>query len=219
MRPKLFWAVPISVFCVFLFATGCGSSTAHVRILNAIPIQSNIDMLIDTKDVASAIPYGSASAYISESSGSRHLQIEPTGVSTPFVDQNISLSSGSYNTVLDTANGATVFTDSHSTPSSGNVSIRVINASSTLGPTDVYVVTSGNGLGTTPTFSNVGVPTASGYTTVAAGSYIIYFTQPGTTNVLLSTGTLTLSSGQVRTVAGIDGQTGGVTTTVLADLN
>jgi hypothetical protein len=219
MRPKLFWAVPISVFCALLFATGCGSSNASVRILNAIPIQSNIDMLIDSKNVASAIPYGSASAYISESSGSRHLQIEPTGVSTPFVDQNISLASGSYNTVLDTGNGATVFTDSHAAPSSGEVSIRVINASSTLGATDVYVVTSGNGLGTTPTFSNVGVPTASGYTTVAAGSYIVYFTTPGTTNVVLATGTLTLSSGQVRTVVAMDGQAGGVMSPVLADLN
>lgn len=219
MRPKLFSAVSISVSCALLFGTGCGSSSAHVRVLNAIPIQSNIDMLIDSKDVAAAIPYGSVSGYITVSSGSRHLQIEATGSSTPFVDQNISLSSGSYDTILDTSNGPTVFTDNHSATSSGNVSLRVINASTTLGPADVYVVTSGNGLGSTATFSNVGVPNATGYTSVAGGSYIVYFTTPGTTNVLLSTGTLTLSSGQVRTVLAIDGQTGGDTTTVLADLN
>jgi uncharacterized protein DUF4397 len=200
MRPKLFWAVPMSVFCALLFATGCGSSSAHVRVLNAIPIQSNIDMVIDSKDVVAAIPYGSVSGYITVRSGSRHLQIEATGSSTPFVDQNISLSSGSYDTVLDTANRATFFTDSHATPSSGDISIRVINASTTLGAADVYVVTSGNAMGSTPTFSNVGVPSATGYTTLAAGSYIVYFTQPQTTNVVLATGTLTLSSGQVRTV-------------------
>lgn len=219
MRPKLFWAVPISVFCALLFATGCGSSSAHVRILNAIPIQSDIDMLIDAKDVAAAIPYGSVSGYITVSSGSRHLQIEATGNSTPFVDQNISVSSGSYDTILDSSNGSEVFTDSHSTPSSGNVSVRVINASTILGPVDVYVVTSGNAMGSTPTFSSVAVSSASAYISVAGGSYIIYFTTPGTTNVLLSTGTLTLSSGQVRTVVAMDGQTGGDTTTVLADLN
>jgi hypothetical protein len=219
MRPKLFWAVPISVSCALLFATGCGSSSAHVRVLNAIPIQSNIDMLIDSKDLAAAIPYGSGSGYITVSSGSRHLQIEATGTSTPFVDQNISVSSGSYDTILDTSNGPTVLTDNHSAPSSGNVSLRVINASTTLGPADVYVVTSGSGLGSTATFSNVGVPNATGYTSVAGGSYIVYFTTPGTTNLLLSTGTLTLSSGQVRTVVAIDGQTGGDTTTVLAELN
>ncbi len=219
MRPKLFWAVLISVSCALFFATGCGSSSAHLRILNAIPIQSDIDMLIDTKDLAAGIPYSSASGYFTVSSGSRHLQIEATGSSTPFVDQNISVSSGSYDTILDTSNGATVFTDNHSAPSSGNVSVRVINASTILGPVDVYVVTSGNAMNSTPTFSNVGIPTASGYTTVAAGSYIVYFTTPGTTNVVLSTGTLTLTSGQVRTVVAMDGQTGGDTTTVLADLN
>lgn len=219
MRPKLFWAVPTSVFCALLFATGCGSSSAHVRVLNAIPIQSNIDMLVDTRDVAAAIPYGSASGYITVGSGSRHLQIEATGSSTPFLDQNISVSSGSYDTILDTGTGATVFTDNHSAPSSGNVSIRVINASTILGAADVYVVTSGNAMGSTPTFSNIAVSSASAYTSVAGGSYIIYFTTPGTTNVLLSTGTLTLSSGQVRTVVAMDGQTGGNTTTVLADLN
>lgn len=54
---------------------------------------------------------------------------------------------------------------------------------------------------------------------MAAGSYIVYFTQPQTTNVVLATSTLTLSSGRVRTGVAMDGQTGGDTTTVLADLN
>jgi len=217
MRPKLFWAVPTSVFCALLFATGCGSSSAHVRILNAIPIQSNIDMLIDTKDVAAAIPYGSVSGYITVSSGSRHLQVEATGSSTPFVDQNISVSSGSYDTILDTGTGATVFTDNHSAPSSSNVSIRVINASANLGTADVYIVSSGSSIGSTPTFPGVAVNSASGYTLVAAGSYVIYFVVNG--NQVLNSGTLSLTSGQVRTVVAMDGQSGGDTTTVLADLN
>ena len=71
MRRLLFAAVALGVSCVLLLATGCGSSTAHVRLLNALPIQSNLDMLIDSKDVASAVAYGAASAYVSASSGSR----------------------------------------------------------------------------------------------------------------------------------------------------
>lgn len=217
MRPRLFWAVAISV-CALLFATGCGSSSARIRILNAIPIQSSIDMLIDSKSVASSIPYGAASAYFTVSSGSRHLQVEATG-STPFVDQNINLSSGSSSTLLDTASGATVISDDNSAPASGDVKIRVINASQNLGAADVYVVTSGTGLGSSPTFSSLGVSTASGYDLVAAGSYQVYFTTPGTTNVILSTSALSLSSGQIRTFVALDGQTGGITTSALADLN
>ena len=218
MRPKLFWAVATSVFCALFFVTGCGSSSAHVRVLNAIPIQSSIDMMIDGKDAASSIPYGAASGYLTVSSGSRHLQIEPSG-STPFVDQNINVSSASYNTILDMASGATVLSDDNSAPASGNVKIRVVNGSPNLGSADIYIVTSSTGLGASPTFSSVGVSGASGYDSLAAGSYQVFFTTPGTSNVILSTSALSFSSGQVRTVVVLDGQTGGITTSVLADVN
>jgi hypothetical protein len=175
-------------------------------------------MLIDSKNVASSIPYGAASGYVTVSSGSRHLQIEPSG-STPFVDQTISVSSGSYDTILDMTSGATVLTDDNSAPASGDVKIRVLNASSNLGAADIYVLTSSTGLGASPTFSSLGVSAASVYDSVAAGSYQVYFVTPGTSNVILNTNALSFSSGQVRTVVVLDGETGGITTSQLADLN
>jgi hypothetical protein len=221
MRRLFFAAVAIGVSWVLLFATGCGSSsTAHLRLLNAIPIQSNLDMLIDTKNVASAIAYGSASGYVSVSSGSRHLQIEPTGTTSPIVDQNVSISSGSFSTVLESSSGPLVLTDDNTTPSSGNIKVRVINASSNIGTADVYIVSSGAGIGSaSPTFSNVAFPSASGYSTVAAGSYQVILTFPGTTSVKLSTGSMSFNSGQVRTIVVMDGQTGGLTSSVLSDAN
>jgi len=177
-------------------------------------------MLIDSKNVASAVAYGAASTYASVSAGSRHVQIEPTGVPSPIVDQSTGFSSGTFNTVMESSSGVTVFSDSNTTPSSGNVSVRVINASHNVGAADVYIVSSGTGIGTaTPTFAGVAFPSATGYQTLAAGSYQVLFTFPGTTSVELSTSSLSFTSGQVRTVVVLDGQTGGVTTSVLADLN
>ena len=220
MRRVLFAAVAVGVSCVLLFAAGCGSSTSHLRLLNAIPIQADLDMLIDSKNVASAVAYGAASTYASVSAGSRHVQIEPTGVPSPIVDQSTGFSSGTFNTVMESSSGVTVFSDSNTTPSSGNVSVRVINASHNVGAADVYIVSSGTGIGTaTPTFAGVAFPSATGYQTLAAGSYQVLFTFPGTTSVELSTSSLSFTSGQVRTVVVLDGQTGGVTTSVLADLN
>ena len=220
MRRVLFAAVATGVSCVLLLATGCGSSTAHLRMLNAIPIQSNLDMLVDGKNVVSAIAYGAASGYVSVSSGSRHVQIEPSGGSSPLVDQSVSTSSGTFSTVMESSGGPLVLTDSHATPSSGNINLRVINASNNIGTADVYIVTSGAGIGgISPTFSNVTFPSATGYTTVAAGSYQVILTFPGTTSVELSTSALSFSSGQVRTIVVLDGQTGGVTTSILSDLN
>ena len=220
MRRLLFAAVALGVSCVLLLATGCGSSTAHVRLLNALPIQSNLDMLIDSKDVASAVAYGAASAYVSASSGSRQLQIEPSGGSTSIVNQTISISSGSFTTVLESGAGPVVLTDNNTAPSSGNINLRVINASSNIGSADIYIVSSGTGIGSaTPNFSGVSFPSATGYSTVSAGSYQVIFTFPGTTTPEFTSSAVSFTSGQVRTIVVLDGQSGGITTSVLSDAN
>jgi len=203
-----------------LLSIGCGSSSAHVRLVNALPSQSSLDMLVDSKDVASAVAYGSGSAYASVSSGSRHLQIEISGTTDVLSDESVSLSSGTDSTVLDTNSGVTVLTDGNSTPASGDISIRAINASATLGPADVYIVPAGTDITTVnPTASNVVFPSATAYQTVAAGSYQIIFTQAGQKVPVISSSPLSFSAGQVRSVVGLDGQNGGFTIAVLSDLN
>ena len=220
MRRLLFAAVALGVSCVLLLATGCGSSTAHLRLLNAIPIQSNLDMLIEGKNVASAVAYGAASAYVSANTGSRHLQIEPSGGSTTIVDQTVSISSGSFTTVLESSAGPVVLTDTNTAPSSGNINLRVINASSNIGGADVYIVSSGTGIGSAnPNFSGVSFPSATGYSSVSAGSYQVIFTFPGTTTAKFTSSAMSFSTGQVRTIVVLDGQSGGITTSVLLDAN
>jgi hypothetical protein len=200
----------------------CGSGSARIRLINADPSQSSLDLSIDSKAVASAsaLAWGSASGYSSVSSGSRHLQVEASGTSNVISDQTLSLSSASDTSVLFTNSGAMILSDNNSTPSSGNVSLRVINAASRLGTADVYVVAAGTNLATvSPTFSGLTFPLASAYTTVAAGSYQIIFTLPGQKFGWITSSSLVFSSGQVRTVIGLNGQTGGFTVSVLSDLN
>jgi hypothetical protein len=213
-------AVVHLLLCAILFSIGCGSSSTHIRLVNALPSQSSLNMLIDGSDLASAVAYGSGSAYASVSSGSRHLQIEISGTTDVLVDESVSLSSGTDSTVLDTNSGAVVLTDSNSTPASGDISIRAINASSTLGTADVYIVTSGTDITTVnPTASSVAFPSATSYQSVAAGSYEVIFTQPGQKVPVISSSPTSFSAGQVRSVVGLDGQSGGFTTAVLSDLN
>lgn len=210
----------VSFLSAICFSIGCGGSgSTHVRLANAVPSQSNLEMLIDGNDLASSVPYGSASAYSSVSSGSRHLQIEPSGSNLTLIDQTVSVGSGD-NTVLATNSGAVILADSSTTPSSGDISIRAINASSTLNTADVYIVSSSTNISTVnPTASNVAFTAPTSYQTVAAGSYVVIFTQPGQKVPLISSSPLSFSAGQVRSVMGLDGQNGGFTTAVLADLN
>src|SRR5215475_6921464 len=218
LRQRLLWAV--LTLGLPMIPVGCGSGNAKIRLINAYPSQPNLDMLIDGNAVASSVTYGSASGYSSVSSGSRHLQVEAAGTSNIFSDQTISLGSGSSSSVLSTNSGSTVLTDTNSTPSSGNISIRVINAASTLGTVDIYIVPAGSNIVTlSPSFSGVTFPSATNYTTLTAGSYQVIFTLPGQKFGIATSSSLSFSSGQVRTVVGLAGQTGGFTIGVLSDLN
>ena len=219
-QPRNLAVAAVTLILVFL-TTACGSSNANVRLLNAILSQNSLDLLVDGKTVSSGIAYGSGSSYVSMGSGSHHIQAEATGTTTIVADfwtQN--LGSNSFSTAASTNNGPAFFTDDHTAPSSGNVKIRAINASSLLSSgTDVFVVTSGNGISGSPTFSSLAYPSASSYTSVAAGSYQAIFTLPMQTFAEFVTSGQSFSSGQNRTIVIMDGQGGGFTSTVLSDLN
>ena len=211
----------VGLSSLMLVCAGCGSGgNASVRLVNAFPSQSSLDLLVDSNSMATAIGYGAASAYASVNSGSRHVQVEVSGTSNINADQNDSLSSKSYSSVLMTSGGAMVLSDNHTAPSSGGFSMRVVNASSFLQTADVYVVLAGTDITTvTPTFSGVNFPSASSYVPLSAGSYQVIFTLPGQKLAVLTSGSFNFTSGEVRTMLALDGLGGGFTTSVIADLN
>lgn len=227
---KRFWelwmlcAGVLTLGVVFLGA-GCGSSSnARVRLLNAVPQQSALDMLVASKTVAPGVAYGTASAYTSVSPGSPNLQIEPTGTTNALVNQSISLASKTDYTVMASSSSssvvATIFTDNNATPASGDIEIRVINASPTLGTADIYIVTPGTSIGSvSPTVAGVGFGAATAYQTLTAGSYEVFFAPAGLKTFTIDSGPLSFTADQIRTIVGLDGQTGGFTSSVIADLN
>ncbi len=221
---RLWKLVPLTLAALTLatmvVTTGCGSSGARVRLLNAFVGQSSLDMLIGNKSEATGVTYGAASGYTSTNSGSGTLQIENTGTTNILVSQPISLAAKSDSTVLATGSGTVVLTDNNAAPSSGNIEIRVINASPTLGTADVYIVPSGTAITPgNPTFSSLAFAAATGYDSLPAGSYEVIFTQPGQAFAVINSNPLSFSAGQIRSVVGLDGQNGGFTTAVLSDLN
>lgn len=214
--------------CSVFLLNGCGSGSAHLRLGNAIPSQSGLTLLIDGNNDANSVTYGTASGYVSVSTGSRHVQIEPTGSANDIlIDQSVSVGSGSNTTILalNSANtpgaaNALILTDQTSTPANSDVAIRAVNASQTLGTADIYILPSTTAItGVNPTTANVAFGAATSYQTVAGGTYVITFTQAGSKVPVITTTPLTLTAGQVRTVLGLDGQLGGFTTGILDDLN
>jgi hypothetical protein len=228
MRHRYWLSLGIALCWVGLaaFTVGCGSSSsnaAKVRLVNANPDQSGLSLLVDTKSSASGVAYGAASSYIDVSAASHELQVVPANSTTPIIDKTLTFSSGS-NVSLISANYSynamsIVLDDNNSAPPSGDFKLRIVNVSPGMGAQDVYVVTSGNDIGSAnPVFTSLGFGSASSYVTLGAGAYDVVFTPPGSKFVNL-TSSYTLSAGQIRTVLALNNPTGSYEATILADVN
>ena len=215
----------VGLIAVAFFTTGCGSSSsgAKIRLVNAMPDEGSLDLLIDTKSAATGVGYGAASSYVGVASGSRQVQVEPTGSTTVFYTRTDNI--GSSNTLTLVAlnfsfnPSSVLLPDDNTAPTSGNFKLRIVNASSGMGTQDVYVMPFGTGPSGSPTISSLGLGSEGGYSTLVPGDYEVFFTQPGTTNINLDSGKLTFAAGQVRTVLGLNNPAGAFEATVLTDAN
>ena len=208
------------------FTTGCGSSSsnARIRLVNATPDEAGLDLLVDTKNVASGVGYGTASAYTSIGAGTRNLQVEPTNATNVLIDTTASVGAGN-NLTLVSLNfsfniSSVLLVDDNSAPTTGDFKLRIVNASPGMGTQDVYVVTFDTDINSVqPTFSSVGFGSDATISTLAAGDYEVFFTTPGQKFINLDSGKLTFSSGQIRTLLALNNPAGAFMSTLLTDAN
>ncbi len=212
-----------------LFSIGCGSSsstnTAQLRVLEAAVGAPPVNILVDGAVVASNLGYGSATAYLTVKSGSRHVQAVPVSGGSPIIDQTLSLTASSNQTLLITGTSSSIHTvvlaDGGTTATTGDGHVRVFNASNTMVASDVYIVPPGTSLvGVTPVTKTtpLGFDGNTDYQLVPVGNYEVFLTVPNTTTVNLGTGPLNLSgTNSNQTVVVFDAATGGFTYILFSD--
>jgi Domain of unknown function (DUF4397) len=222
----LLLAMTTMVIGATIFTGGCGDSGhAQLRVVHASPDAPNVDVLVDGKTVLTNVAYETASNYLTVGAGSRKIEVRATGTSQDVISATVSLSRNNHYTVLAVDKLANitplVLTDDNTPPASGQIKLRLVHASPTAGPVDIYVEAPGAGVTGSPTLTNVAFKTASSYLAVPAGSYEVYITPTGTKTVALDSGSLSLSAGQIRTAVALDAPGGGtpLTAIVLKDLN
>ncbi|HMK31035.1 MAG TPA: DUF4397 domain-containing protein [Terriglobales bacterium] len=222
------WLLGCSVVAL-LMASGCGggsSSSTRLRVLHASPNSVNFDILVDKSAFASGLGYSSVTGYSGVSSGSRQIQVEPTGTTNLVIDTTLNLGSSTDYTfmIAGLANSLSpvLLTDNNTAPSSGDFKIRFVHASPAAGPLDVYLTGPSDDLNTaTPVQPSLSFKSASSYATQTAGTIRVRFTVAGSKAVLIDSGSLSLSAGQIRTVVALDAPGGGppLNGVILADLN
>jgi hypothetical protein len=214
LRTFLFGAAGLALGCL----AGCGASgVATVRTIQLSPGTASVDAFASDTLIASAVPYGSASTYAQISVGSHTVSISPAGQDkTTLFKQVVDFFNGTNSTVF-VVNPATsiseyVVTDDNDQPNPGDCTVRIVHVSPSAGPVDVYVELPTVDIGSStvePTYRNMTYQTENGYLQTPGGSYITYFTTPGTKNIIADTSAVTYAIGDVSTVVLADAPTGG----------
>jgi len=195
-----------------------------LRFVHASPDTVNaktVNVRIDGVPLAANVAYKGVAGYALAVAGDRLLSVRKSAdTSVVLFDQSVTVTTGRSITVFATGIGtdvaALVLPDDDRIPING--AIRVLNASPTMGPADVYITDPGADLSTaTPVASNLAFRAIAGTASSSGGQ--VRFTTPGTITVVLTGPTLTLTSGQIRTVVALDALGGGtpLTTATLVD--
>jgi hypothetical protein len=218
----------VAIFAGTILTVGCSNSASKttLRFVNTSPNVASVNAVVDGVALGSGIAdLGGATAYLTATSGSRHIQIEDAGNSAVDIDETRTLAAGSTTTYVIAGDGPALtpvaLTDDNSAPASGSFKLRVVNATPSLGSLDVYVVPTGTDITTvSATFSGLSFPSASStYSSNTAGSYQVLFTTPTFKTVIFGTASMSFSAGQVRTLLGVQDQLGNYSTVVLSDAN
>lgn len=224
------WVLASLLVAGIIFACACSgggssSTTQQLRIVMASPDAPRVDILIDGTQVATALGYMNLMPYIPLRLGARRVEAVTVSNSKPVFQQNVSVQSGANQTLFLTGPVSAIeslqLTDGNTTSTvvaTGDGEVRVVNASTTASAADVYILTAGSSIvGAKAVASKLPLNQATGYQPEAIGDYEVLLTAPGTTSVLLNTGSLALTQGQFQTVVALDDPNGGLTYLVLTD--
>ena len=199
---------------------------ARVRVVHASPDAPDVDVLLDDVEVLGDVPYLTASNYLGVPAGDHNLKVNAAGTATTVIDADVNLVDGTDYTVI--ASGLAeaiepiVLQDDNSTPAAGNARVRAIHGAPGAPSVDIYITAPGADLETTiPLLVGVEFGDVADYIEAPAGDYQVRVTSAGTKTVVIDSGTLTLSSGQVRTAIAVEAVGGGAPfdLLVLEDLN
>jgi len=209
----------ITATCGLISTLGCGSEGegGSVRVINASPTSSSVDVKANNGLIAGDLPYGQATGYAEVNEGVT-FEIFSSEDDSPLARTKFTLAkSEAYTVVAGNFPGALQlvnFSDTRTPASQGQANVRALHAAPSAPPVDVYV-TAGNGTAdsslveVTPALSGISLFTASRYLTIPSGLVQIRVTPSGSKSVVIDTGVVNLSSTGAYTLIALDSKNGG----------
>lgn len=191
---------------VSLLIAGCGSNNnAYVRTVNASPGLAGYSVQVGVTVVASSLPYGTvgvqpAGEYSTDDASGNYRAIGAGNSQAVVLFQKpgTNLATTTLSTVKNsdyTIVNLGIFpnisllalTDNNTAPTSGQFKLRVVHASPSAGPVDVYITAPGGSISGMPVVDDLqfGQVTPN-YLQLAPGSYEVQITPHGSTHAVIT---------------------------------
>ncbi|HET7600544.1 MAG TPA: DUF4397 domain-containing protein [Gemmatimonadales bacterium] len=214
----------LRVLLAISLALGCSNDnsgpnpadTTALRFLHASPDSPAFDTYIAGSLAVQALPYRAASSFLLLNPGAPPIQVRTSGTVNLLLETTPDLSAGTVYTLAVVGTAAALepllLTEDTTSAASGTIKIRMVHLAP-LGPAmDLYVTGASDDIAAlAPTIAGVTYKSASTYANPASGTVRLRVTEAGTKNVLVDSGSLNLTSGQVGSliVFGNSGTGGG----------
>lgn len=188
------------------------SATAAVRVVHASPDAPNVDVIASDNfaaPVVSDLGYTLQSGQLDLPAGAINVKVVPSGEDTPVViDADLSLVAGESYRVYATgllADIAPLVLVDDLRAIATEARLRIIHASPSAGPVDVYLVAPGTDISTVAAaLTDVPFRAESGYLSVAPGDYDVVVTPAGSDLPAIGPVTISLDAGGIYTAAARD---------------
>jgi len=182
---------------------------ARVRVVHASADAPQVDISVDGAEVLGDVPFGVGSDYLKLLGDTYNIDVAASASSTSVINADLMFDSGMDYTIaaVNSLNNIEplVLLDDNTPPAAGNVKVRLIHAAPSAGLVDIYITSPGADISAiNPAINDFNFKDNSGYLQVPEGDYRVRVTLANTKTVAIDTGTLSLSSGQIRTAFALD---------------
>lgn len=171
-----------------LLLAGCGGGAdrtkAQVRLVNASPDYTQLDLRANNTVVQPGVAYGGAAGYAEVDPDDLPLTVHSAGSATPLVSLSPRLSERRHYTLLALGNAGSLrqllLDDALGQPPDGKTQLRVVNAAADAGSLDVYLTATGESLtAATATVGGAGFGVVTAPANVDSGTWRLRVTAAG----------------------------------------
>jgi len=216
MRQLVRWALlalPVAAACNS--STTTPANSAELRVINASPDAGALDVYVGGALAVDSMPYEFANPYVFVQSGTIDVAVRAHNAINVLLETSPTYNAGQFYTFIAAGTSASLsaveLVDDTTAAPSGSFKLRMVHLAPAGPAMDLYYTGPTDDLNAaTPIAAAVAFKGTTNYLTPAIGSARIRVTQAGTKTVLIDSGTLTFSNGQVSTVFVLgDQSTGG----------